>query len=117
RSRRTTTPRPGATSSRPGPCSSSRARGSSDERSATMIGSAVGDYRIVKQLGEGGMGMVYLGEHLKLGQKVAVKALHPTLFNNDNARDRFVREAEVLARLNHANIIRLLNFYNLPQGY
>ncbi|MEZ0227718.1 MAG: serine/threonine-protein kinase, partial [Planctomycetota bacterium] len=81
-----------------------------------MIGSSVGDYKIVKQLGEGGMGMVYLGEHHQLRQKVAIKALHPSLFNNDNARDRFVREAEVLARLGHPNIIRLLNFYNLPQG-
>jgi tRNA A-37 threonylcarbamoyl transferase component Bud32 len=81
-----------------------------------MIGQVIGDYKILKQLGEGGMGMVYLGEHVQLKQKVAIKALHPTLFNNDNARDRFVREAEVLARLNHPNIIRLLNFYNLPQG-
>jgi predicted Ser/Thr protein kinase len=81
-----------------------------------MIGQVVGDYRISKQLGEGGMGMVYLADHLQLRQKVAIKALHPTLFNNDNARDRFVREAEVLARLNHPNIIRLLNFYNIPQG-
>ncbi len=81
-----------------------------------MIGQVVGDYRITKQLGEGGMGMVYLADHVQLRQKVAIKALHPTLFNNDNARDRFVREAEVLARLNHPNIIRLLNFYNIPQG-
>jgi serine/threonine-protein kinase len=79
-------------------------------------GEIVGDYRIVKQLGEGGMGMVYLGEHHMLRQKVAIKALHPTLVSNESARDRFVREAEVLARLNHPNIIRLLNFYNLPQG-
>jgi serine/threonine-protein kinase len=81
-----------------------------------MIGTVVGDYRVLKQLGEGGMGMVYLGEHQLLHHKVAIKALHPSLFNNDSARDRFVREAEVLARLNHPHIIRLLNFYNLPQG-
>src|SRR5579871_6661063 len=81
-----------------------------------MIGQIIGDYRIVKQLGEGGMGAVYLGEHNILKQKVAIKALLPALFSNTGARDRFVREAEVLARLNHANIIRLLNFYNLPQG-
>ena len=37
-----------------------------------MIGRQVGDYRIVRQLGEGGMGMVYEGQHATLGQKVAV---------------------------------------------
>jgi serine/threonine-protein kinase len=81
-----------------------------------MIGQVVGDYKILKHLGEGGMGMVYLAEHTQLHQRAAIKALHPTLFNNDNARERFMREAEVLARLNHPNIIRLLNFHNLPQG-
>ncbi|MBI3725789.1 protein kinase [bacterium] len=81
-----------------------------------MIGQVIGDYRILKQLGEGGMGAVYLGEHHILKQRVALKALLPALFSNSGARDRFVREAEVLARLNHPNIIRLLNFYNIPQG-
>ena len=79
-------------------------------------GDQIGDYRIVKHLGEGGMGMVFLGQHAMLGQKVAIKALLPALFNNEQARERFVREAQVLAKLNHANIVRLLNFYNEPRG-
>jgi eukaryotic-like serine/threonine-protein kinase len=81
-----------------------------------MIGHQVGDYRIVSQLGEGGMGMVYKAEHATLGQVVAVKSLHPSLLGNQAAKDRFVREAQALARLNHPNIIGLLNFISDDNG-
>lgn len=81
-----------------------------------MIGRIVGDYRIVRQLGEGGMGMVFEGQHVTLGQRVAVKSLHSSLMGNQAAKDRFEREAQALARLNHPNIISLLNFYNDANG-
>ncbi|MDC3378834.1 FHA domain-containing serine/threonine-protein kinase [Planctomycetota bacterium] len=81
-----------------------------------LMGRQVGDYRIIAHLGEGGMGMVYKGQHAALGQIVAVKSLHSTLMGNQSAKDRFVREAEALARLNHPNIIKLLNFVNNEQG-
>ncbi|HBP19841.1 MAG TPA: hypothetical protein DEA08_18870, partial [Planctomycetes bacterium] len=81
-----------------------------------MIGAQVGDYKIVAELGEGGMGMVYKGQHAALGQIVAVKSLHPTLMSNQAAKDRFEREAQALARLNHPNIIGLLNFINNADG-
>ena len=81
-----------------------------------MIGAQVGDYKIVAELGEGGMGMVYKGQHAALGQVVAVKSLHPTLMSNQAAKDRFEREAQALARLNHPNIIGLLNFINNADG-
>ncbi|MGE0711385.1 MAG: protein kinase [Planctomycetota bacterium] len=81
-----------------------------------MIGRQVGDYRIVAELGEGGMGMVYKGQHAHLGQIVAVKSLHPTLMSNQAAKDRFEREAQALARLNHPNIIGLMNFINDSNG-
>lgn len=81
-----------------------------------MIGRTVGDYKILSQLGEGGMGMVYKAEHATLGQIVAVKSLHPSLLGNQAAKDRFVREAQALARLNHPNIIGLLNFISDDEG-
>jgi len=84
--------------------------------SASLVGKQIGDYRITAQLGEGGMGMVYKGEHVTLGQVVAVKSLHSALMNNQAARDRFIREAQALARLNHPNIISLLNFINDQSG-
>jgi serine/threonine protein kinase len=81
-----------------------------------VIGQQVGDYKIVKQIGEEAMGMVYLGEHQILKQKVAVKALDPKLVTADGMKERFEREAQTLARLNHPNVIRLLNFHSLPEG-
>ncbi len=73
-------------------------------------GRRVGNYVLLGTLGEGGMGTVYLGQHETLGQKVAIKSLHPTLVGNQAARDRFAREAQALGRLNHPNIIGLKNF-------
>jgi eukaryotic-like serine/threonine-protein kinase len=84
--------------------------------SDNLIGQQVGDYTIVEQLGEGGMGMVFKGQHTALGQIVAVKSLHTALMGNQQAKDRFIREAQALARLNHPNIISLLNFINDPNG-
>jgi serine/threonine-protein kinase len=81
----------------------------------TVIGTQIGDYKVLKEIGEEAMGMVYLGEHHLLKQKVAIKALKAELLRSD-MKERFEREALVMARLNHPNITRLLNFYNLPTG-
>ena len=83
---------------------------------SSLVGRQVGDYRIVSELGEGGMGLVFKGQHVSLGQVVAIKSLHQQLMNNQAARDRFIREAQALARLNHPNIIALLNFINDDTG-
>lgn len=68
-----------------------------------------GRYRILKPLGEGGMGVVYLGENLQLGRKVAVKLLHSEWLDDDTTVKRFFREAKVAAALRHANIINVLD--------
>lgn len=81
-----------------------------------FIGRVIGDYQVMSRLGEGGMGLVYKGQHSALGQVVAIKSLHSALMNNQSARERFVREAQALARLNHPNIISLLNFINNDAG-
>ena len=67
----------------------------------------LGDYRLLRKLGEGGMGAVYEAEHLKLERHVALKVL-PQKFTNDPAfLERFQREARSAAALNHTNIIQL----------
>ena len=67
----------------------------------------LGDYRLLRKLGEGGMGAVYEAEHLKLERHVALKVL-PQKFTNDPAfLERFQREAKSAAALNHTNIIQL----------
>ncbi|MCA8926073.1 MAG: serine/threonine protein kinase, partial [Planctomycetes bacterium] len=81
-----------------------------------LVGRRIGDYEVLSELGQGGMGLVFHGRHVQLGQAVAIKSLHTGLTSNPSARERFVREAQALARLNHPNIIALLNFINDDSG-
>jgi len=69
-----------------------------------MIGSTVSHYRILDELGRGGMGVVYKAEDTKLHRSVALKVLSPHLLSPDDDRARFYREARAAAQLNHTNI-------------
>jgi serine/threonine protein kinase/tetratricopeptide (TPR) repeat protein len=68
----------------------------------------IGDYRIISELGRGGMGIVYLAEHAELKQKVAVKVIKRGM-DTDEVLRRFKVERQVMAALQHPNIARLLN--------
>jgi len=74
-------------------------------------GTEVREYRIVRLLGEGGMGEVYLAEHTYTGQKVAIKAVNPMLMRDLNVRRRFLEEGRVMASLDHPNIVTLHAFF------
>jgi serine/threonine protein kinase len=76
-----------------------------------MIGTQVLNYQVKSLLGEGGMGAVYLAEHVKLGRKVAIKVLHAHLASNDSIRNRFMNEAKTMAELQHPNIVSLLDYH------
>jgi hypothetical protein len=65
----------------------------------------LGDYRVLKVLESGGMGVVFLAEDTRLRRRVAVKAMRPTLAANDKARQRFLREAQLTAVLTHDHIV------------
>lgn len=67
----------------------------------------VGPYRIHSLLGQGGMGIVYLGVHDHLGREVAIKALAPELTQHPQFRERFFAEARVQAKLQHTNIVAI----------
>jgi YVTN family beta-propeller protein len=69
------------------------------------IGSEFAGYRIERILGRGGMGVVYLAEHLRLHRKVALKLLAQELAHDPKFRERFVRESQLAASLEHPNII------------
>src|SRR5262249_14623457 len=65
----------------------------------------VGDYRILCEIGRGGMGVVYEAEQQALGRRVALKVLPKTLAGDGSAQVRFQREAKAAARMHHTNIV------------
>ena len=73
-------------------------------------GVLLGHYRIVEQVGKGGMGVVFRAWDEQLERQVAVKVLPPGTFTDETARKRFEREARVLAKLNHPNIVMAFDF-------
>src|SRR5579863_8588514 len=75
---------------------------------ADRVGQQLGNYRLVRLLGEGGFAEVYLGEHLHLGTEAAIKILYAQLASDD--MEQFRAEARIIARLEHANIVRVLDF-------
>lgn len=80
-----------------------------------MIGARVGNFQITRELGRGGMGTVYAATDLASGQQVALKSLAPELMKSQELRDRFVREAQAMARLQHPNIVRFLGWVDDPR--
>jgi len=65
----------------------------------------LGNYVVLDKLGEGGMGMVLRAEHKRMKRKVALKVLSPAALKSDDAVERFHREVEAAAKLNHPNIV------------
>ncbi len=76
----------------------------------TLVGRTIGRYRILEQLGQGGMSVVYKGLDTKLQREVAVKVLHPHLAAREESRKRLDREARAVARLHHPNILEVFDF-------
>jgi Tol biopolymer transport system component/predicted Ser/Thr protein kinase len=70
-----------------------------------MVGTTLNHYRIVRSLGSGGMGEVYLADDSRLKRSVAIKILPPALAAQPERRERFAREGQAVAALNHANIV------------
>ncbi len=76
-----------------------------------------GKYRIVRELGAGGMGAVYEGENVRIGRRVAIKVLHAEAAHAPDLRRRFEREARVAAKIGSPNICDVLDLGDLPSGH
>jgi serine/threonine protein kinase/Flp pilus assembly protein TadD len=79
----------------------------------SMIGQTISHYRIISQLGEGGMGVVYLAEDTTLGRRVAMKFLSTT---TREYRARFLREARAVSALTHPNIATVFDYGETPEA-
>ena len=75
-----------------------------------MIGKTINNYLIKRKLGDGGMGIVYYAVHNRIEREVAIKVLHSNLFSNENIRNRFKNEANALIKLNHPNIVKIIDY-------
>ena len=83
-----------------------------------LLGKVVSDrYRVIKKLGEGGMGAVYLVEHVFIEKKVALKVLAPELSRKADLAARFLQEAKSASRIGHENVIDISDFGQSPEGF
>ena len=85
-------------------------RGEGQPGAGPGAGQTLGSYRLLERVGEGGMGLVYRAEHLKLGREAAVKVLPVNLSGESEARQRFEREAALAASLQHPHILPLWEY-------
>ena len=85
--------------------------------STDLVGSIIAErYHVIKKLGEGGMGTVYLAEHVKMGRKSAVKVMNPGMVHDADAISRFNREAANASRINHPNVAGIYDFGETSEG-
>lgn len=80
----------------------------------SLIGQLIGSYRIVRELGHGGMGVVYEAEHSQLGQRAAVKTLKPELSLSQPYAQRFFTEARALSIAQHPSLVKVFDYGQLP---
>jgi eukaryotic-like serine/threonine-protein kinase len=83
----------------------------------TLEGTVIADrYRILKRLGEGGMGQVWLAEHVKIGRKSALKIVKPDMATDPDAMARFIREATNASKIEHPAVANIHDFGELDDG-
>ena len=81
-----------------------------------MVGTTIGQYKVVERLGEGGMGVVYKARDTKLDRTVAIKVLPPELVADAGRNARFIQEAKAASALNHPNIVTIHDIVSHQAG-
>src|SRR5688572_19620597 len=79
----------------------------------SLVGRTIGRYRVLEQVGQGGMSVVYKALDTSLDREVAVKVLHPHLAAKEESRKRLAAEARAVAKLRHPNIVEVFDFATL----
>ncbi|MGZ3440976.1 MAG: serine/threonine-protein kinase [Polyangia bacterium] len=82
----------------------------------SRIGTVIGNHRLVDVLGTGGMGAVYLAEHIYIGTRAAIKILHEQYAAESDAVARLLQEARAAAGIGHGNIVAVSDFGETPDG-
>src|SRR5512142_2300921 len=75
-----------------------------------QVGQVIDKYELLERVGQGGMAIVYRGIDRSLKRLVAIKVLHKHLSDYQEARDRFEREAQAVAKLRHENIVEIFDY-------
>ncbi|HEV8325631.1 MAG TPA: protein kinase [Myxococcota bacterium] len=88
--------------------------GSKKAELSNLVGRTLGSYRILKLLGAGGMGAVFLGEHQAIGHKAAIKVLHPSVARDEETAQRFFNEARAVNLVKHSGIVQIFDYGQEP---
>lgn len=81
-----------------------------------MEGQRISSYRVVRKVGQGGMGAVYEAVHEQLGRKAAIKLLRRDFSQDPQVAQRFFNEARAASRVEHSGIVEIFEFGQLPDG-
>ena len=76
----------------------------------------IGPYRVIRKLGEGGMGAVFEAVQQPIDRSVAVKTLHPSHARNERIVARFLNEAKALGKLQHPSVVQVIDYGTTPEG-
>jgi serine/threonine protein kinase len=87
-----------------------------DSSNDPLIGCTIDRYSIKERLGQGGMASVYRATHEVLGRDQAIKLLHGEMAGDRGLTERFKREAKVMARIDHPNVVQVVDFGVTPEG-
>src|SRR6201996_1191243 len=88
-----------------------------DAGKTDLVGQVLADrYRVLRLIGEGGMGQVYESQHVNINKRFAIKLLRPEIVSNAEAVARFRQEAWSASSIGHENIIEIDDFATLPNG-
>ena len=85
-----------------------------DSKPESLIGTTVGDYKIIDIIGQGGMGVVYTAEHTQLHHQTACKVLRAEMASHPETVERFLQEAKFISRIRHLNLIDIFDIGELP---